>query len=56
MSKIMIDIERRKKLAYHFRHLSIGLITNDEFEDYITDEVTFGWLPEQYFAAKKSNF
>mgnify|MGYP001174164265 FL=1 len=50
----MIDIERRKKLAYHLRHLSIGLITNDEFEDYITDDVTFGWLPEQYYRAKEA--
>lgn len=29
----MIDIERQKKLAYHLMHLSIGLITDDEFED-----------------------
>ncbi|MFD2890447.1 hypothetical protein ACFS5J_00250 [Flavobacterium chuncheonense] len=36
------------------RHLSIGLITNDEFEDYITDDVTFGWLPEQYYRAKEA--
>lgn len=50
----MVDKERRKKLAYHLRHLSIGLITNDEFEDYITDDVTFGWLPEQYYRAKEA--
>ena len=50
----MIDKDRRKKLAYHLRHLSIGLITNDEFEDYITDDVTFGWLPEQYYRAKEA--
>ena len=50
----MVDIERRKKLAYHLRHLSIGLITNDEFENYITDSVTFGWLPEQYYRANEA--
>lgn len=50
----MVDKERRKKLAYHLRHLSIGLITNDEFENYITDDVTFGWLPEQYYRAKEA--
>ncbi|UOK42218.1 MULTISPECIES: hypothetical protein [Flavobacterium] len=50
----MIDKERRKKLAYHLRHLSIGLITNDEFENYILDDVSFGWLPEQYYRAKEA--
>jgi hypothetical protein len=52
----MIDTERRKKLAYHLRHLSIGLITNDEYEDYITNDVSFGWLPEQYYRAKEVEF
>ncbi|MEO8236021.1 MAG: hypothetical protein ABI549_11450 [Flavobacterium sp.] len=52
----MVNKERRKKLAYHLRHLSIGLITNDEFENYITDDVSFGWLPEQYYRAKESKF
>lgn len=50
----MVDIERRKKLAYHLRHLSIGLISNDEFENYILDDVSFGWLPEQYYRAKEA--
>lgn len=52
----MIDKERRKKLAYHLRHLSIGSITNDEFEDHIIDDVAFGWLPEQYYRAKEAKF
>ncbi len=50
----MVDKERRKKLAFHLRHLSIGLISNDEFEDRIMDDVTYGWLPEQYYRAKES--
>lgn len=50
----MVDKERRKKLAFHLRHLAVGLISNDEFENYITDEVTFGWLPEQYYRAKEA--
>ena len=52
----MVDRERRKKLAFHLRHLSAGLITNNQFEDYITDEVTFGWLPEQYYHSKEAKF
>ncbi len=50
----MVDHERRKKLAFHLRHLSVGLISNDEFEDAITGDVSFGWLPEQYYRSKKS--
>ena len=52
----MVDRDRRKKLAYHLRHLSIGLISNDEFEGYITDDVSFGWLPEQYYRSKEAKF
>lgn len=48
----MIDIERRKKLAFHLRHLSVGLISNDEFEESIIDDVSNGWLPEQYYRSK----
>ena len=51
----MVDIERRKKLALHLRHLSVGLISNDDFEDRIMDDVTNGWLPEQYHRAKEEN-
>lgn len=50
----MLDIERRKKLAFHLRHLSVGLISNDEFENSIMDDVTNGWLPEQYYRAKSA--
>jgi len=33
----MIDTERRKKLALLLRHLSVGLTTNDEFEEAVTE-------------------
>lgn len=49
-----VDIERRKKLAEHLRHLATGQISNDEFEESITDDVTYGWLPEQYYRSKES--
>jgi len=48
----MIDHERRKKL----RHLSVGLISNDKFENNIMDDVTKGWLPEQYRRSKQAKF
>ncbi len=50
----MVDIERRKKLALHLRHLATGQISNDEFENSIVDDVTYGWLPEQYYRSKES--
>ena len=50
----MVDTERRKKLAFHLRHLSVGLITNDDFESNLMDDVTNGWLPEQYYRAKEA--
>ena len=46
----------RKKLAFHLRHLSVGLITNDDFESNLMDDVTNGWLPEQYYRAKEAKF
>jgi hypothetical protein len=49
----MVDTERRKKLALHLRQLSVGLITNDDFEERVMDDVTNGWLPEQYYRAKE---
>jgi len=52
----MVDRHRRKKLAFHLRHLSIGLISNDDFEEYLADDVTHGWLPEQYYRAKEAKF
>ena len=52
----MVDRERRKKLAFHLRHLSVGLISNDDFEGNIMDDVTKGWLPEQYYRAKEAKF
>ncbi|PUV22508.1 hypothetical protein DCO56_20065 [Sphingobacterium athyrii] len=50
----MVDLTRRKVLAYHLRHLVVGLISNDEFEESITDDVSFGWLPEQYYHSKEA--
>jgi len=50
----MIDKERRKKLALHLRHLSVGLISNDEFEEAVMDDVSDGWLPEQYYRSKRA--
>lgn len=50
----MIDINRRKKLAYHLRQLSVGLISNDDFEERIMKDVTYGYLPEQYYRAKEA--
>jgi hypothetical protein len=49
----MVDIDRRKKLARHLRHLSTRQITNDDFESSIMDDVTYGWLPEQYYRSKQ---
>lgn len=49
----MVDKKRRIKLATHLRHLSTGQITNDEFEERVMDDVTFGWLPEQYYRSKE---
>jgi|GEM_PF-286559 len=50
----MVDNIRRKQLALHLRRLSVGIITNDEFESNIVDEVTNGWLPEHYHRAKEA--
>ncbi|WP_313532937.1 hypothetical protein [Sphingobacterium athyrii] len=52
----MVDLERRKVLAYHLRHLAIGLISNDEFEEKITEDVSFGYLPEHYYSSKEAKF
>lgn len=53
----MVDQERRKKLAFHLRQLSVGQITNDDFEEGVMDDVSDGCLPEQYYRSKlaKSN-
>lgn len=50
----MVDKQKRKRLAFHLRQLSIGLTTNDDFENNICDEITNGWLPEQYYRSKIS--
>lgn len=50
----MVDKDRRKKLALHLRQLSTGQLTNDEFEERVAEDVTYGWLPEQYYRSKES--
>ena len=45
----MVDSKRRKLLSTHLRHLLTGQITNDDFEERIMQDVTYGWLPEQYY-------
>ena len=52
----MVDLARRKELAYHLRHLVVGLISNDEFEEEILDNVSFGYLPEHYYSSKQVKF
>ncbi|HMI61574.1 MAG TPA: hypothetical protein VK518_11705 [Puia sp.] len=48
----MVDKERRRKLAFHMRQLSVGLYSNDDFEYNIGEDVTKGWLPEHYYRSK----
>jgi hypothetical protein len=48
----MVDKERRKKLAFHLRQLSVGLTSNDDFEEAVMEDVTDGWLPEHYHRSK----
>lgn len=50
----MIDKPRRQKLALHLRHLSVGLLTNDDFENAVMEDVSDGWLPEQYYRLAKA--
>ena len=50
----MIDSSRRKILAFHLRQLSTGQISNDEFEERVMEDVSYGWIPEQYYRAKES--
>jgi hypothetical protein len=48
--------KEEKKLAFHLRQLSVGLTTNDDFEDSVMDDITDGWLPEQYYRSSKSQY
>ncbi|RYE50933.1 MAG: hypothetical protein EOP48_19005 [Sphingobacteriales bacterium] len=48
----MIDHARRVKLAFYLRQLSVGQFSNDEFEGAVMEEITDGWLPEQYHRSK----
>lgn len=50
----MVDRERRKKLALHLRHFSVGLITNDEFEEAIMDEVSNGSYLHHYYQTEEA--
>lgn len=49
----MVDVKRRKLLARHLRHLAIGQITNDDYEELVARDVSYGWLPEQYHRSKE---
>jgi len=49
----MVDNKRRKLLSTHLRHFSTGQITNDDFEELVMDDVTYGWLPDQYYRSKE---
>lgn len=50
----MIDKARRKQLAFYLRQLSVGNITNDDYEKNIRKHISYGWLPEQYYRAKQA--
>jgi hypothetical protein len=50
----MIDIEKRKKLAFHLRQIAVGLTTNVDFEIAVAEEIIDGWLPEQYYRSKSA--
>ena len=52
----MVDTNRRKRLAYHLRQLSVGRITNDAYEEAVMDDISFGKLPEHYYRAKEAQF
>ncbi len=44
----MIDRTRRDKLALHLRQYASGRTWNQSLENRLSDDVSFGWLPEQY--------
>ena len=44
----MVDKIRRRKLAFHLRRLAVGLISNDDFEDAIMEDISSGNLPQYY--------
>lgn len=50
----MVDTKKRKILSTHLRHLSTGQITNEVFEEKVMNDITYGWLPEQYYRSNKS--
>ena len=50
----MVDLKKRKQLALHLRRLAGGVISNDEFESNLIEEVTNGWLPEQFYRSKEA--
>ena len=49
----MVDLKKRKQLALHLRRLAGGVISNDAFENNLMEEVTNGWLPEQFYRSKE---
>lgn len=50
----IIDIERRIRLAFHLRQLAVGLTSNDDFEKAVGNDVTGGWLPEQFYRSEQA--
>jgi hypothetical protein len=50
----MVEQERRKKLAFHLRHISVGLTTNETFEEAVAEDLSDGRLPEQYYRSKRA--
>lgn len=49
----MIDHDRRVKFAFYLRQLCVGQLSNDEFEEAVMEDITDGWLPEQYHRSKE---
>lgn len=53
-TSVMVDKERRRKLAFHLRQLSVGLATNDDFEEAVMEDVSDGWTPENYYRSERA--
>jgi hypothetical protein len=51
----MIDRYRRDKLALHLRQYTSGRIWNQTFEDKLANDISNGWLPEQYQISSDSD-
>ncbi|MCX5635581.1 MAG: hypothetical protein NTW55_07075 [Planctomycetota bacterium] len=51
----MIDKVRREKLALHLRQYVSCRFNNQQLEDRIANDVSDGWLPEQYYRSKNTD-